>query len=126
MPVKQQSMLMFVYGSLMRGLHNNDFLRGAWFLREDETLPGYRLHALISIVPGVVHDPAWDGVVKGELWQVPEELWLGIDMLESSYGPTKILLASGDEALTYLWPNGTTYAPQVLHGDWRKHIKGRL
>ncbi len=62
------SSLLFVYGTLKRGLRNHVLLAGQEYLGPARTLPGYRLYHC-GPYPGLV--PVAEGAeVDGELWRV--------------------------------------------------------
>jgi gamma-glutamylcyclotransferase (GGCT)/AIG2-like uncharacterized protein YtfP len=74
--------LVFVYGTLMRGLVNNDFLRSATFMGEAETVRSGFHMTTNGAYPAVfrVHD---DGeAVKGELWSADSTTLASMDRLE--------------------------------------------
>ena len=76
------SVLLFLYGSLKRGMPANHLMHGAEFLREAETMPLYRLLHL-GHYPGLIVDLE-DGLdIRGELWAVPVELLAKLDTFES-------------------------------------------
>jgi gamma-glutamylcyclotransferase (GGCT)/AIG2-like uncharacterized protein YtfP len=65
------SILLFVNGTLMRGLELHGNMEGADFLGEVRTAPRYRLYSIADLHPGMFEVPA-DGVsVAGELYRVP-------------------------------------------------------
>jgi gamma-glutamylcyclotransferase (GGCT)/AIG2-like uncharacterized protein YtfP len=83
---------LFVYGSLKRGGLHHDELRGAPFLGEAQTVPGYAL---------TEHGPYWAmvadgaGVVRGELFDVPAELLPALDEFEGpAYRRAEVALSS--------------------------------
>jgi gamma-glutamylcyclotransferase (GGCT)/AIG2-like uncharacterized protein YtfP len=74
---------LFVYGSLKRaGLHHEE-LRGALFLGEAETAPGYALEALGQYW-ALVTVPEGTGVVRGELFEVNPLLLPSLDDFEGA------------------------------------------
>ncbi|HVY32716.1 MAG TPA: gamma-glutamylcyclotransferase family protein [Polyangiaceae bacterium] len=70
---------LFVYGSLKRGGRHHAELQNSRFLGEATTAPG---HAVIQLgdYPALIQ--ADDGVVTGELFEVPESLLPALDELE--------------------------------------------
>ena len=72
--------LLFVYGTLKRGLHNHAFLAGQEYVGPARTLPHYHLYHC-GPYPGLV--AAESGVaVDGELWRVDEETLRRLDDFE--------------------------------------------
>jgi gamma-glutamylcyclotransferase (GGCT)/AIG2-like uncharacterized protein YtfP len=69
--------LLFVNGTLMRGLALNANLDGATFLGEFRTEPRYRLYSIGDVHPGMFEvGPSDDGIsVPGELYDLPDEVW---------------------------------------------------
>lgn len=87
--------LVFVYGTLKRGLSNHGWLRGQTFVDEARTQPSYRIFDLGGY-PGMVE--AVDGVsVVGEVWEVDAAGLQGLDVLESvaegeyAFGPVALM-----------------------------------
>ena len=75
--------LLFVYGSLKRGEHNQHHLgAAATFLGEARSVPGYRLFDLGSY-PGLVAWPDDRDGVTGEVWSVDDATLAHLDDFES-------------------------------------------
>ena len=79
--VTESRTLLFVYGTLKRGLRNHRLLAGQIFLGEVVTEPRYRVFDL-GPYPGLVVDEANGLVVKGELWAVTGECLARLDLFE--------------------------------------------
>jgi hypothetical protein len=77
--IAQETVLLAVNGTLMRGLELEPNLvnLGATFVREDRTEPAYRLYSINDIHPAMVRVPpanATNGVsVAVEIWSVPAD-----------------------------------------------------
>lgn len=72
--------LVFVYGTLMRGGCRHSVLSNEEFVAELETLPQYRLYDCGSY-PGLVR--ADDGVsIEGEVWRVSQACLRQLDSIE--------------------------------------------
>jgi gamma-glutamylcyclotransferase (GGCT)/AIG2-like uncharacterized protein YtfP len=76
--VAQESVLIAVNGTLMRGLELEPNLvnLGATFVREDRTEPAYRLYSVNDVHPAMVRVPenATNGVsVAVEIWSIPAD-----------------------------------------------------
>jgi hypothetical protein len=77
--IAQETVLLAVNGTLMRGLELEPNLvnLGATFVREDRTEPAYRLYSINDIHPAMVRIPpanATNGVsVAVEIWSVPAD-----------------------------------------------------
>jgi gamma-glutamylaminecyclotransferase len=72
--------LLFVYGTLKRGLCRHHALAGARFIGEARTPPDFRLIHL-GTYPGLVRDTP--GVsIRGELWEVDADCLARLDEVE--------------------------------------------
>jgi gamma-glutamylcyclotransferase (GGCT)/AIG2-like uncharacterized protein YtfP len=87
--------LVFVYGTLKRGLSNHNWMRGQTFLDEARTQTNYRMFDLGGY-PGMVE--AEGGVsVEGEVWEVDAAGLSRLDVLEGvaegeyAFGPLDLL-----------------------------------
>ncbi len=115
----------FVYGSLMTGLHNHRLIAGQWFIREAVTEPVYLLHDLGSF-PGLVYHGAGGDAVRGELWEVGDEVMARLDMLEGRphlYDREPAYLVGEKMALVYIYQRGADGYDVVESGDWRRHLE---
>jgi AGZA family xanthine/uracil permease-like MFS transporter len=72
--------LLFVNGTLMRGLELHHNLTGAEFLEETTTAPAYRVHSIGDVHPGMyrVFDGEQGAAIPGELYAVPIEVLLQV------------------------------------------------
>ena len=89
----------------MRGLELNPNLLavGATFLREDKTVPVYRLFSINDRHPGMYRVPEGGVSVAVELWSVPREGLASILLKEpAGLSIGKVTLASGEETLGVL------------------------
>jgi hypothetical protein len=94
-----------VNGTLMRGLELNPNLlaAGATFVREDRTVPDYRIFSINDRHPGMYRVASGGTAVAVELWNVPAE---GLAEILQKEPPGlcigKVKLASGEEVLGVL------------------------
>lgn len=118
--------LVFVYGSLLKGLANDNLLRDAEFVSAGMTEAAYRLVDL-GPYPGLV--AGGHTSVMGEVYRVPEGLMDALDALEEHpdvYVRGQIRLADGLETLAYvLRPHLAGGRPEVVSGDWRAYLRQR-
>lgn len=115
----------FVYGSLLSGLHNHPVLGGSRLVGEGE-ISGYTMANLGSF-PGVAK--GGKGSVVGEVYEVNATTLARLDRLEghpSFYRRTMVRLVDGSVAWVYLLqPDYVRRSPQVPCGDWRRVVEAR-
>jgi len=75
----QDAFILFVNGTLMRGLALHANLDGATFVAEACTAACYRLFAIDDVHPGMYEVAAGGVSVAGELYHVPWDVWLRIE-----------------------------------------------
>lgn len=99
------STLLFVNGTLMRGLSLHRNLDGAQFLEEVRTAPVYRLYSIADRHPGMFRVAAGGVAVAGELYSVPDEILQRVEAGEPPdlYRGT-VLLDDGREVPGILYP----------------------
>ena len=126
----EEPILLAVNGTLMRGLELNPNLLavGATFVREDATLPAYRLYSIGDRHPGMVRVPEGGVTVAVEVWAVPPAGLASILMKEPpglSIG--KVSLVSGAEVLGVLAePILCAGQGEITEfGGWRAYIAAR-
>jgi gamma-glutamylcyclotransferase (GGCT)/AIG2-like uncharacterized protein YtfP len=73
------SSLLFVNGTLMRGLALHQNLDGAEFVEEAHTAPTYRIHSIGDVHPGMYLVTSGGVSVPGELYRVPDEVWRRVE-----------------------------------------------
>lgn len=78
--------ILFVYGTLKRGLRNHRLIGDQEFLGEAFTEPRYRMIDL-GQYPGLVVDEANGLAIRGELWSVSECCLDELDDFEEVPGP---------------------------------------
>lgn len=92
------SVRLFVYGSLKRGGAHHEELRGARFLGEARTAPGFtlvRLGAYLALVPTADTKSDAATSVPGEVFEVPADLLAALDAFEGrEYERGEVPLAS--------------------------------
>jgi len=106
--------ILFVYGTLKRGLRNHHLLAGQKFIGEAVTEPRYRAFDL-GAHPGLIVDEANGLAVTGELWAVNDRCLAELDEFEEVPGPfvrAPVVIAGwGEEVYAYFWnqpvPDGT-------------------
>lgn len=78
--------LLFVYGTLKRGLRNHHLMAGQEFLGEVTTEPRYHVVDL-GAHPGLIVDAANGVAVHGEVWGVDQHCLAALDEFEEVPGP---------------------------------------
>jgi gamma-glutamylaminecyclotransferase len=93
----------FVYGSLKRGFRHHQELRGAEYIDETETVPGYRV-VQVGEYPALIAG-SW-GTVRGELYLIAASDLAALDEFEGpGYERRQIELAGGIVANAYFLRN---------------------
>lgn len=114
----------FVYGTLLAGEPNHHVLAGAKLVGEGRTEPAFELRDL-GAYPGLVRGGMH--VVVGEIYEVDAPTLAALDRLEghpSFYRRTRIILADGERAWTYLLtPEQVEGHPVIASGSWRTRRK---
>ncbi len=102
--VKIATTILFVYGTLKRGLRNHRLIADQKFLGEVVTEPRYRVFDL-GPHPGLVVDEANGLAVKGELWAVSDCCLAELDDFEEVPGPfvREPVAIAGCEDLVYAY-----------------------
>ncbi|MBO0900759.1 gamma-glutamylcyclotransferase [Cellulomonas sp. zg-ZUI22] len=119
--------LLFVNGSLMRGLELHGHLDGAELVEETTTAPRYRVHAVDGRHPGMyrVADDEEGAAVHGELYRVPAEVLVRVIEGEPAglyRGPVE--LADGRLVPGILDHRARAQEhPEITqHGGWRQYL----
>lgn len=118
-------MILFVNGTLMRGLALHDNLAGAGFLGEAWTAPRYRIHSIGDRHPGMYEVEHGGVSVAGELYDLPDEVWRRVEAGEPPdlyCGP--VTLTDGRVVPGILYPRALAEGkhPDIsAHGGWRAY-----
>jgi gamma-glutamylcyclotransferase (GGCT)/AIG2-like uncharacterized protein YtfP len=120
--------LLFVNGTLMRGLALNANLDGAEFVEEAQTTPNYRIHSIGDVHPGMYLVPDGGVSVAGEIYRVPDDVWRRVEAGEPPglyRGP--VHLADGRVVPGILFPRELAEAhPDIsAFGGWRAYWASR-
>ncbi len=123
------SSLLFVNGTLMRGLALNRNLDGAEFIEEAATAPVYRIFSIGDVHPGMFEVAEGGIAVPGELYDLPDEVWARVEAGEPPglyRGPVQ--LADGRVVPGILYPREMA---EGIHrditdfGGWRGYWAAR-
>lgn len=121
--------LLFVNGTLMRGLKLHANLAGATFLESVFTAPVYRVHSIGDVHPGMYEVDAGGVSFEGELYLVPDEVLARVEAGEPPNlyrGPVR--LADGRVVPGILYPRRLAEGvhPDISeHGSWRRYMATR-
>ena len=123
------SNLLFVNGTLMRGLKLHANLDGAEFVEEAQTAPVYRIYSIGDVHPGMF-EVAEDGIsVPGEIYRVPDHVWRRVEAGEPPglyRGPVK--LSDGRSLPGILFPREMAEGKHrdiSEFGGWRPYVASR-
>lgn len=115
--MEQECALLFVYGTLKRGLANHHQLGGAVFAGE-AVMVGVELHDLGPFPMAI----AGEGSVHGELYRVDDQQLTRLDRFEGVprlYRREGRQLADGRQAWIYLGrPRQVRHSPRLSEGRW--------
>lgn len=118
--------LLFVNGTLMRGLELHANLEGAEFVAEVATAAAYRVHSIDDVHPGMyrVGEDEQGASIPGELYALPTEVLLEVIEGEPAglyRGPVE--LADGRVVPGILFDRTMAQAhPEITeHGGWRSY-----
>ncbi len=119
-----------VNGTLMRGLELNPNMLavGAEFIREDQTVPDYRIYSIGDRHPGMVRVAEGGVAVAVEVWAVPPAGLASILLKEpAGLSIGKVQLASGDEILGVLAEPILCVGQREISefGGWRAYCASR-
>lgn len=117
--------LLFVNGTLMRGLSLHHNLDGARFVGEARTAPAYRLFSIGDVHPGMFRDDA-GAAVQGELYELPPDV---LERVEAGEPPGlyigEVELEDGRLVPGVLYPSELSAGhTEITHlGGWRAYIE---
>lgn len=122
--------LLFVYGSLQKGLWNNFWLDGGNFLCLAKTVNKYSLRTNNHVIPKV-HPDEERYQICGELYEMPDDELKKVDDHEGastfySRDPIKVVTNDGEVLTAYIYfckviENDDTL---VKHGNYKNYILG--
>jgi AGZA family xanthine/uracil permease-like MFS transporter len=118
--------LLFVNGTLMRGLELHANLSGAELLQETATAPRYRLHNIRDEHPGMyeVAEDEEGASISGELYQVPTEVLLKVIENEPPglyRGPVQLADGRMVPGILYDRELARGHPDITPHGGWRQY-----
>ena len=117
-----RTVVLFVYGTLMRGGKRHRVLAGQRFLGEARTRPHYVLVDL-GAYPGLVHAQSGGQTIYGELYEIESDLISRLDRIEGA--PRLFRLESVQiegypgEVFAYFYQQSTQGLLLCSEGRWR-------
>ena len=121
--------LLFVNGTLMRGLALNRNLDGADFVEEARTAPVYRIYSIGDVHPGMFEVADGGVSVPGEIYRLPDDVWRRVEAGEPPglyRGPVK--LSDGRVVPGILYPRDMAegrHRDISDYGGWRAYDASR-
>jgi AGZA family xanthine/uracil permease-like MFS transporter len=118
--------LLFVNGTLMRGLELHGNLAGAELLEETATAPKYRVHTIGDVHPGMyqVSDGEKGASISGELYHVPLEVLLKViegEPPDLYRGPVELIDGRVVPGILYAREMAEVHPDITAHGGWRQY-----
>ena len=123
--MKLESTLVFVYGSLRKGMSNSGVMGESTLISEWTTEPDYHL-ADLGYYPAVI--PDGKTAIKGELYAVTSDVWRDIEYLEgypSFYDRAELETPYGACVMYYLPYDRPEDHVLVRSGDWVEYYPTR-
>ena len=121
--------LLFVNGTLMRGLALHANLDGAEFVEEARTAPVYRIYSIGDVHPGMFEVADGGVSVPGEIYRLPDDVWRRVEAGEPPglyRGPVK--LSDGRVVPGILYPRDMAegrHRDISDYGGWRAYDASR-
>jgi adenine/guanine/hypoxanthine permease len=124
--------LLFVNGTLMRGLELHGNLSGAELLEETRTAPIYRVHTIGDVHPGMypvdVEAGEKGASIAGELYNVPLDVLLKVIEGEPAglyRGPVELADGRIVPGIRYDREMAQAHPEITEHGGWREYVAAR-
>lgn len=122
--------ILFVNGTLMRGLALHSNLEGATFISEAHTAACYRLFSIDDVHPGMYEVSDGGVSVVGELYDVPWDVWQRIEAGEPpNLYRGQVKLGDGTKEWGILFPHESV----LLHhrdisdyASWRAYLASKV
>ncbi len=121
--------LLYVNGTLMRGLGLHDNLSGAEFLEEVSTAPKYRVHSIGDVHPGMYKVESDGASVPGELYSVPMGVLLKVVEGEPPglyRGPVELADGRVVPGILFDEQAAKKHPDITKHGGWRAYTDSKV
>jgi AGZA family xanthine/uracil permease-like MFS transporter len=120
--------LLYVNGTLMRGLGLHENLSGAEFLEEVSTAPKYRVHSIGDVHPGMYKVESDGASIPGELYAVPMGVLLKVIEGEPpglSRGPVELADGRVVPGILFDEQAARKHPDITKHGGWRAYMDSK-
>lgn len=120
--------LLFVNGTLMRGLELSSNLSGAEFEEETSTAPRYRLVSVNDEHPGMYEDVEAGVSIAGELYSLPADVLLRVIEGEPAglyRGPVELADGRVVPGILYERDKAVEFPDITEHGGWRSYTASK-
>ena len=120
--------LLFVNGTLMRGLELHGNLAGAELLEETRTAPVYRVHTIGDVHPGMYRADEGGASIAGELYAIPIETLLRVIEGEPPglyRGPVELVDGRVVPGILFDEATAKTHPEITALGGWREYLGSR-
>jgi len=121
--------LLYVNGTLMRGLGLHDNLSGAEFLGEVSTAPKYRVHSIGDVHPGMYKVESDGASIPGELYAVPMGVLLKVVEGEPPglyRGPVELADGRVVPGILFDEQAAKKHPDITKHGGWRAYTDSKV
>jgi len=122
--------LVFVYGSLLEGLHNHSVLGKHKKLVGTGNIKGFNMWSINDAFPAIM--PVRKGIIVGEVYEVDDETMVDLDRLEGNgfmYQRELVFVRMKDSELIRAWiyvyirqDISKGICPFIPNGDWRTYL----
>lgn len=123
------SFILFVNGTLMRGLALHYNLDGATFISEAYTAACYRLFSIDDVHPGMYEVPDGGVSVAGELYDVPWDVWQRVEAGEPpNLYRGQVKLSNGIKEWGILFPRESVLSHHrdiSGYANWRAYLASK-
>jgi len=121
--------LLFVNGTLMRGLELHGNLAGAELIEETPTAPAFRVHSIGDVHPGMYRaDDGGGASISGELYAIPIETLLRVVEGEPPglyRGPVELIDGRVVPGILFDEATAKTHPEITELGGWREYLGSR-
>jgi adenine/guanine/hypoxanthine permease len=121
--------ILYVNGTLMRGLGLHDNLSGAEFLEEVSTAPKYRVHSIGDVHPGMYKVDSGGASIPGELYAVPMGVLLKVIEGEPPglyRGPVELADGRVVPGILFDEEAAKKHPDITKHGGWRAYTDSKV